>query len=78
MREIGLDTFKPRWDGNDTAKKVVNVMAPGEKRLKSLTLTTFNKKVQWLHHGFVDEDTELDVDEVLVVAMSFDVPDNVL
>ena len=78
MREIGLDTFKPGRDGNDIAKKVVDIMALGEKRLKSSTLATFNKKVRRLHDGFVDEDAELDVDEVPVVAMSFDAPDNVL
>jgi hypothetical protein len=78
MREIGLDTFKHGRDGNDTAKKVVDVMALGEKRLKSSTLATFNKKVRRLHDGFVDEDAKLDVDEVPIVAMSFDAPDNVL
>jgi hypothetical protein len=59
-------------------KKVVNVMALGEKCLKFSTLATFNKKVQRLHDGFVNEDAELDVDEVPVIVMSFDAPDNVL
>jgi hypothetical protein len=60
------------------AKKVVAVMAFGEKHLKSSTLATFNKKVRRLHDGFADEDAELVVDEVPVVSMSLDVPDNVL
>lgn len=53
-------------------------MALGEKCLKFSTLATFNKKVQRLHDGFVNEDAELDVDEVPVIVMSFDAPDNVL
>jgi len=54
------------------AKKTVNIILLGEKRLKSSTLATFNKKVRRLHDGYLDEDTELDVDEMPPAALSLD------
>lgn len=54
------------------AKKIVNILSLGEKRLKSLTLATFNKKVRCLHDGYLDKDAELDVDNMPPEALSFE------
>ena len=54
------------------AKKTVNIISLGEKQLKSSTLATFNKKVQHLHNGYLDEDTELDVEEMPPAVLSLD------
>jgi hypothetical protein len=54
------------------AKKTVDILSLGEKRLKSSTLATFNKKVRRLHDGYLDEDAELDIDEMPPVALSLE------
>ena len=54
------------------AKQTVNILLLGEKWLKSLTLTTFNKKVWWLNDGYVDEDAELDIDDMPATSLSYE------
>jgi hypothetical protein len=49
VKELGLYKFEIGREGNEMAKKTVNILSLGEKRLKSSTLATFNKKVQRLH-----------------------------
>ena len=72
VKELGLDKFEADREGNAVAKKTVNILSLGEKRLKSSTLATFNKKVRRLHDGYLDEDAELDVDEMPPEALSFE------
>jgi hypothetical protein len=72
VKELGLYKFEPGREGNEMAKKTVNIISLGEKRLKSPTLATFNKKVRRLHDGYLNEDTELDVDEMPPAALSLD------
>jgi hypothetical protein len=72
VNELGLYKFEIGREGNEMAKKTVNIISLSEKRLKSSTLATFNKKVRRLHDGYLDEDTELDVDEMPPAALSLD------
>jgi hypothetical protein len=75
VKEIGLDGFQRGRDSNDMAKKTVAILATGAKLLKSSTITTFNKKVRRLHEGFVDEGTELDVDDLPALGITFESPE---
>jgi hypothetical protein len=70
IRELGLDKFESGREGNNMAKKTINILDLGEQRLKSSTLATFNKKVQRLHDGFNDEEAELDIDTIPAVAIN--------
>lgn len=70
IRELGLDKFKSGREGNDSAKKTINILSLGEQRLKSSTLATFNKKVRRLHNGFNDKEAELDIDTIPAVAIN--------
>jgi hypothetical protein len=72
VKELGLYKFESGREGNETAKKTVNILSLGEKRLKSSTLVTFNKKVRRLHDGYLDEDAELDVDEMPTAALTLE------
>ena len=72
VKELGQHQFEPSREGNKMAKKTVNIISLGEKQLKSSTLATFNKKVQHLHNGYLDEDTELDVEEMPPAVLSLD------
>jgi hypothetical protein len=72
VKELGLDKFEAGREGNAMAKKTVDILSLGEKRLKSSTLATFNKKVRRLHDGYLDEDAELDIDEMPPVALSLE------
>ena len=74
--ELGLDKFKSGREGNNVAKKTINILDLGEQRLKSSTLATFNKKVQCLHDGLNDEEVELDIDTIPAVAINFGTEEN--
>ncbi|KII83571.1 hypothetical protein PLICRDRAFT_77985, partial [Plicaturopsis crispa FD-325 SS-3] len=45
VQELGLHTFTPDRDGNDSCKATVDILLTGEKKLKSSTLGTINKKI---------------------------------
>lgn len=62
--------FTPDREENDSVKPMVNILWEGERKLKSSTLTTFNKKVQVMlaGGGFEPEEDELS-------AASFDLTD---
>jgi hypothetical protein len=72
IEELGLDKFEADREGNATAKKTVNILSLGKKRLKSSILATFNNNVHRLHDGYLDEDTELDLDDMPPAAWSFE------
>jgi hypothetical protein len=78
MRDTGLDGGMYGRDGNDTAKKTAFILLVGEKRMKSSTVTTFNKKIKRLHEGYVDELDELDVDDVPAVGIAYGLPESVI
>jgi len=59
-------------------KKTVFILLVGEKHMKSLTVTTFNKKIKCLHEGYVDELDELDIDDVPAVGVAYEVPESVI
>jgi hypothetical protein len=70
VKELGLDKREAGREGNTTAKKTVDILSLGEKRLKASTLATFNKKVHRLHDGYLDEDVELDIDKMPPTALT--------
>ncbi|KAG2349493.1 hypothetical protein BDR05DRAFT_871931, partial [Suillus weaverae] len=43
--ELGLHAFNQDREDNDSVKPIADVLAEGEQKLKSLTLSTFNRKV---------------------------------
>lgn len=70
INELSLQVFTPDQEENDSVKPMVNILWEGEQKLKSSTLTTFNKKVQVMlaGGGFEPEEDELS-------AASFDLTD---
>ncbi|KAG1723328.1 hypothetical protein EDB19DRAFT_2043812 [Suillus lakei] len=70
INELSLQVFTPDREENDSVKPMVNILWEGERKLKSSTLTTFNKKVRVMlaGGGFEPEEDELS-------AASFDLTD---
>lgn len=58
-KELNLSKFQKGREGNDLMKPTVDILAAGERLLKSSTLATFNKKVRSLVSGIVI-DEEID------------------
>ncbi|KAG2110649.1 uncharacterized protein F5147DRAFT_526263, partial [Suillus discolor] len=46
INELGLHTFNQDRKENDSVKPITDVLAEGEQKLKSSTLSTFNRKVR--------------------------------
>ncbi|KII90886.1 hypothetical protein PLICRDRAFT_106916 [Plicaturopsis crispa FD-325 SS-3] len=61
VQELELHTFTPHRDGNDSTKPTVDILLAGEKKLKSSTLSTINKKIRSLVSGVSVEDEEDDI-----------------
>ncbi|KIK38000.1 hypothetical protein CY34DRAFT_91720, partial [Suillus luteus UH-Slu-Lm8-n1] len=51
VHELGLHRFNQDREENDSVKPVIDVLAEGEQKLKSSTLSTFNRKVQEMLAG---------------------------
>ena len=76
--ELRLHTFTPSRGENNKIRPVINTLALGEHKLKSATLTTFNRKVKAMMAG---EGLEAEVDDIPQVdfnlsALSSDDRDN--
>ena len=65
VRELELDWHKPDQCRNDAVKPIIDTLAVGVQKLKSLTLATFNRKAKTMmdSNGFeVKEDEILTID----------------
>ncbi|KAG0695544.1 hypothetical protein DFH29DRAFT_1083321 [Suillus ampliporus] len=51
VHELGLHMFNQDREENDSVKPVIDVLAEGEQKLKSSTLSTFNRKVREMLAG---------------------------
>ncbi|KII90706.1 hypothetical protein PLICRDRAFT_70357, partial [Plicaturopsis crispa FD-325 SS-3] len=58
--EFGLITFQKNREGNDTAKPTTDILLSGEKKLRSSTLKTVNKKIRNLASGIIGDVEEED------------------
>lgn len=64
-QELKLGIFIERREGNDEAKAVVDVLASGERLLKTSTLATFNKKLRYFKEGTAPPpDDPEDIDDI--------------
>jgi aspartyl/asparaginyl beta-hydroxylase (cupin superfamily) len=58
IRDEELQVFREKRVGNSKVKGVVDVLATGEAKLKSSSLTAFNKKISAMVKGHVYEDEQ--------------------
>ena len=58
IRDEELQAFREKRVGNSKVKGVVDVLATGEVKLKSSSLTAFNKKISAMVKGHVYEDEQ--------------------
>ena len=65
VNELALHVTTPNREGSNTTKLVIDALALGEQKLKSSTLTTFNKKIWSM---LVGEWFETEVDDIPEVA----------
>ncbi|KAF9222112.1 hypothetical protein BS17DRAFT_838783 [Gyrodon lividus] len=65
--KLDLHVFKPNRLENDSIRPVVDTLAAGEQKLKSLTLATFNRKVSGMIAG---EGFEIEEDETPQVSFN--------
>ena len=76
VQELMLGKYLPDHKGNDKQKLVTNLIDVGEKRLLSLTLKMFNKKLACMKAGNVDELAGMiKVDEIPSVQLSVELDD---
>lgn len=54
VRELTLAKYQPGRKGNDKQKLITNLIDVGEKKLLSLSLDTFNKKLACMKSGNLD------------------------
>lgn len=59
--KLKLNVFKLNRLGGDAIRPVIDILATGGQKLKSLTLATFNRKVwaMMVGEGFNGEDNEI-------------------
>lgn len=70
VRELELGCYKPDRDGNGTVRPIVDTLAVGEQKLRSSTLTTFNRKVKMMMEGDGFE-VEPEEDEIPAINFNF-------
>jgi hypothetical protein len=69
VKNLNLQTFRHSREGNEDAKPFVDILLEGEKKLKSASLKTFNKKV---HQYLAGESVEAEVDVLPLCALRTD------
>lgn len=70
-QELRLNTYQENRQGNNETKPVLDVLANGERLLKTATLATFNKKLRCLKDGTtpLSDDSE-DIDDIPAMDLS--------
>jgi hypothetical protein len=58
LRDEELQVFREKRVGNSKVKAVVDILATGEAKLKSSSLTSFNKKISAMVKGHVYDDEQ--------------------
>jgi hypothetical protein len=69
VKDEELQNFQENRPGNSRCNPIVDILATGEKKLKSSSLSTFNRKVLAMVEGRM---FEIEVDEIPSVSFSED------